>query len=99
VRTMRELEYLNVINLCDGKILGRICDMDIETDCGRVTAIIIKPEKGIFCWTDETIRICWEQIRCIGEDTILVEYKREANSGKNHQNRKYGGFLSCFNCK
>ena len=32
--TSCELREKDVINVCDGKKLGYICDMDIDTDCG-----------------------------------------------------------------
>lgn len=98
-RVLRELECLNVINLCDGKILGNVCDIEIDTNCGKVTAIIIAAGKGIFQIMGETIRICWDQIRCIGEDTILVEYKREECCERNTMQKKFGGWFGKYNCK
>lgn len=93
-RTMRELECLNVVNLCDGKILGTICDMEIEPNCGKITAIYITSGKGILFGNGENIKICWEQIKCIGEDTVLIEYKREICCDKNNTQRRLFGWFS-----
>ena len=39
--TLRELQNKDVINLCSGKFLGHICDLEIESDCGKITAVYI----------------------------------------------------------
>ena len=75
--TLRELERKDVVSLCSGKFLGHICDLELEDDCGRVTALYVCSD-GIFgCSGRDKIRIPWEKVRCIGEDTVIVEQKNE----------------------
>ncbi|MBR4960404.1 MAG: YlmC/YmxH family sporulation protein [Clostridia bacterium] len=75
--TLRELERKDVINLCSGRFLGHVCDIELENDCGRVTALYVCQD-GIFgCNIKERIRIAWDKIKCIGEDTIIVEQRTE----------------------
>ena len=63
-----------VVSLCDGKCLGFVCDVRFTCDEGKVAAIIVSPETGIFCFKGgENIVIPWDKIECIGEDTILVK--------------------------
>ncbi|MBR5001760.1 MAG: YlmC/YmxH family sporulation protein [Firmicutes bacterium] len=95
-RGIRELECLNVVNLCDGKILGTINDVEIDTNCGKIVAVSVSSGKGIFQGITETIRICWEQIKCIGEDIILVEYKREPCCDKSNSRKKLHGWFWNF---
>lgn len=95
-RGIRDLECLNVVNLCDGKILGTISDVEIDTNCGKIMAVSVSSGKGIFQGISETIRICWDQIKCIGEDTILVEYKKETCFDKSNSHKKFSGWFLNF---
>ena len=95
IRSIRELECLNVVNLCDGKILGTICDMEIDPECGKILSISVSCGKGIFLGMNEGIRIRWEQIRCIGEDTVLVEYKKEICCEKAPARKRFGVWFTC----
>ncbi len=74
--TLKELAAKDTISTCDGRYLGRICDLEIDADCGRVTAVyVVMP--GRFWEPKEDIRIPWDRVKCIGEDAVLVEWRRE----------------------
>ena len=63
-----------VINVCDGNCLGYVVDVEIDLECGRLTAIVVEGGSrffGIFNKCEEIV-ICWEDIQVIGEDSILV---------------------------
>ena len=64
-----------VICKCDGARLGGVDDVEFDTETGRITCIIIygrgKPF-GKGC----DIKIPWDKISVVGEDTILVDYCR-----------------------
>lgn len=62
-----------VINLCDGKRLGYVCDAEIDTECGRIIRIAIPAKNGLFVGKAR-IYIKWNSIERIGEDTVLVRY-------------------------
>ena len=69
-----DLRNKEVINKSNGCRLGFVNDIEVDVTCGRVTALIVfgRPRIwGIFgrC---EDIRICWEDIEVIGDDTVLV---------------------------
>lgn len=72
--SLTELTEKQVINLCDGKILGNIVDFKIDICTGRLTAIILPGEGGIFGFKKCTdIIIPWEKICKIGKDAIIVD--------------------------
>lgn len=69
-----DLRNKQVINQKDGNILGPVSDIEVDTCSGRVVAIIVfgRPKcMGLLGRCDD-IRICWEDIKIIGDDAILV---------------------------
>ena len=72
---IQSLRQKEVINICDGFRLGFVCDVEIDTKCGRVVSIIV-PGPGRFFGLfgcDKEYCIKWCDIKQIGEDIILVE--------------------------
>lgn len=68
------LSAKEVISVCDGKRLGHICNYEIDLICGTVTAVFVPADRGIFSFGKQSdIRIPWDKIKKIGEDTILAE--------------------------
>ncbi len=67
-----DLKEKSVINLCDGKILGCAVDVSFSTEDGKICAIIVPLDKGLFNFGGEKIIIPWDKIECFGEDAILV---------------------------
>ena len=62
-----------VINVCDGKRLGCVSEVEFNVCDGRLTAIIVPVEGGFLGFGGkERIVIPWEKIERIGEDVILV---------------------------
>ncbi len=71
---MTSLTEKQVINLCDGKILGYIIDFKLDICSGRLTAIVLPGESGFFGFKKCTdIVIPWEKICKIGKDAIIVD--------------------------
>lgn len=72
--TFNELKCKDVINICDCKKLGRICDIVIDLRTGRVRGLVLPGSRGfnIFKCPDD-IFIPWKNILRIGNDVILVE--------------------------
>lgn len=71
-----DLNAKEVINLRDGYRLGSVCDVEIDTCSGCLISIIIwgKPKCLGLLGRQEDIKICWNDIKVIGEDTILVDF-------------------------
>ena len=65
-----------VINIKDGKRLGYVQDVCANLETGMITAIIVPGGANKFLnflSSSNDIVIKWEDIKCIGEDLILVE--------------------------
>ena len=72
---MYDLRQKEVINTNDGTRFGFVSDLDIDTETGKVLAIIIPgPGRvlGVF-GRDQEYRIPWDMINKIGDDIILVK--------------------------
>ena len=73
--TFGELTKKQVVNVCDGKILGCICDLGLDLCDGRIKSVIL-PGSGVFASLSAKNRIvipCCD-IERIGDDVILVKY-------------------------
>ena len=70
-----ELRAKEVINLCDGKQLGHIIDLIIDTSCSRIVGIIVPCEKNFLSIfkPSSNIFIPYHRICKIGKDVILVD--------------------------
>ena len=71
-----DFKHKEVINICDGKRLGFVQDVCADLDTGRITSIIVPGGTNrlmnLFSNSNDIV-IPWEQIKCIGEDLILVD--------------------------
>ncbi len=70
-----DFRHKEVINIKDGKRLGYVQDVCADLETGRITSIIVPGNKkimSIFSKEDDIV-IEWEKIKCIGDDTILVD--------------------------
>ncbi len=69
-----DLREKDVINVCDGANLGCAQDFDFDVCSGRIVALVIAGDSGIFGFSKkQDIVIPWENVQCFGEDTILVK--------------------------
>lgn len=72
---LSELEKKDIINLSDGKKIGKIVDVEFDTTNGHLIKFVIEPTnmfKNIFSSNDE-ITIRFSQIKKLGEDVILID--------------------------
>lgn len=69
-----DLKEKEVINVCDGRRLGYICDLLIDVSCGQILSILVPGDMRVFSFKrPELICIPWCNIERIGDDTILVK--------------------------
>ncbi len=73
--TLSELRTKEVIDVQDGKRLGRVMDLEFCPTDSRITALVVPAETSFL----QTLRgekcglvIPWDHIRRIGDDVILV---------------------------
>lgn len=90
---IQDLCRKEVINMSDGTRLGNVCDVEVDTETGKLCAIIIFGRGKMFNFGNKNcdIRICWEDINVIGDDTILVCFKAPPPCDNNCKPRR--GFL------
>ena len=70
-----ELRIKEVINICDGRRLGRPIDV-VFTDGACIEAIVVPGQysvRNMIKGLREGIVIPWNRIRRVGDDVILVE--------------------------
>lgn len=81
--TTVELRLKDVINVCSGRNLGKVTELEIDTDCGTVCALIVCPDNFSSLFSSKNhVRVPWEKIKCIGMDTVLVELPVSLEDGK-----------------
>lgn len=68
-----ELREKNVVNVCTAETLGKIIEFEIDVNCGRITCLIVGENTLLNLFKKDFVRIKWDDIRQIGDDTILVE--------------------------
>ncbi len=70
-----DFKHKEVININDGKRLGYVQDVCADLETGKITSIIVPGNNkvlNLFVQSNEIV-IPWQNIRCIGDDLILVE--------------------------
>lgn len=74
-----DLQQKEVINVCDCKCLGTVCDLEFDEKDGFITFFIVPgPGKFLGCIGREfELRIPWCKIVKIGPDIILVDIEEK----------------------
>ncbi|MCL6573449.1 MAG: YlmC/YmxH family sporulation protein [Bacillus sp. (in: Bacteria)] len=77
-----EFQIKDVVNVSDGKRLGNIGDIEINLATGKIEAVVISSSGRVlgFFGKDEEVVIPWKNIIKIGQDVILVRFKRSEES-------------------
>lgn len=70
-----EFKKKEVININDGKRLGFVQDVCADLENGKITSIIVPGGNRIINMfsNENDIIIEWKNIKCIGEEVILVD--------------------------
>lgn len=70
-----DFKHKEVINITDARRLGFVQDVTADLQTGTITSIIVPGSVKLFniFSSSNDIVIPWENIKCIGDDIILVE--------------------------
>lgn len=70
-----DFKHKEVINIRDGKRLGFVQDVCANLEDGNITSIIVPGSNKVLSMFSNSndIVIPWQNIKCIGDDVILVE--------------------------
>jgi len=76
IYTYCELKEKAVINICNGKHLGYISDVEIDVRNGQILRLVLPICGKLFSvfGTKNIVYIPWSCIDRIGDDTILVRF-------------------------
>ncbi len=71
-----DFQMKDIVNLADGKKMGSLHDLDIDTETGQIIALIVS---GSGRWPalfqrESEIVIPWTKIKKIGADIIFVDF-------------------------
>ncbi len=71
-----DFRHKEVINILDGRRLGFVQDVNASLETGVITSIVVPGNNKFFnVFSSNDIVIPWQNIKCIGDDVILVELK------------------------
>ena len=70
-----DFKHKEVVNITNGKRLGYVQDVCADLETGMITSIIVPGGNKLLNMFNQgsDIVIPWQNIRCIGDDLILVE--------------------------
>ena len=70
-----DFKHKEVINISNGKRLGFVQDVCADLETGTITSIIVPGSNKLFNIFSQgnDIIIPWKDIKCIGDDLILVD--------------------------
>lgn len=72
---LSELQLKEIINITDGKRIGIIVDVIVESN-GQIRKLILEEKRGKRFSKDE-YEILWSQIVKIGDDIILIDTRNK----------------------
>lgn len=78
--SLSELRTKDVVNVCDGKRLGKVMDVEFNVETGRLEAIVVPGQFDFIAMVrgeKKGVVIPWEQVCCFGDDIILVRCEEE----------------------
>ena len=71
-----KLKNKEVINICDGRSMGFVSDIEVNIEEGKIEGIVIPKERGflgIFGKSENDLLVSWDRVRTVGDDVILVD--------------------------
>lgn len=92
-----ELREKDVINVCNGRRLGYVCDFLLDSEGGKITAVYVSDHYFGLTGVKNALCIQWDKICCIGDDTILVQLdeKDRTSKIKSEKNNDYFKHRKC----
>ena len=72
---LSELQLKEIINIVDGKRIGIIVDVIIDTS-GNILKLVLEEKRGRK-FSKEEFEILWSQIVKVGDDIILIDTRNK----------------------
>ena len=84
-----DLRNKEVINVCDGRCLGCVSDVEIDLCSGRLVALIVPGGNKLISFSGKNdLRIPWDRVTRIGDDAVLVTLPDEDDFHRETKPRK-----------
>lgn len=73
--TFSDFKKKEVINVCDGRRMGCVCDLLIDIHSCRIDGIVVPGNFGLLSCLQKqkNVVIPWNKIHKLGDDVILVD--------------------------
>jgi len=70
-----DLRNMRIVNMANGKVLGKISDLVMDVNRGYVKAIIMPggTRWPAFLNNEKEVEVPWDNIKKIGHDVIIVD--------------------------
>ena len=70
-----DLRNMRIVNLANGKVLGKISDLVLDVNRGYIKAVIMPGDAKwpVFWSNDKELEVPWSNIKKIGHDVIIVD--------------------------
>lgn len=70
-----DLRNMRIVNMANGKVLGKISDLVMDVNRGYVKAIILPGGNSwpVFLRNAKEVEVPWGNIKKIGQDVIIVD--------------------------
>lgn len=78
--SLSELKTKDVVNVCNGRRLGKVMDIEFNVETGNIVAIVVPGEFDLITMLrgeKRGIVIPWHQICCFGNDIVLVQFSED----------------------
>lgn len=69
---LSDLQSKDVINMEDGKCIGNIIDVSIDSEGKTIVLIVERYHFLVSLFNSRIVEIKWNQVKKIGKDVILV---------------------------
>ena len=80
LHSLNNIKSMEVIDITTGSKMGFIKDLVVDCNNYRVISVVLPNQKLNWFSKKNDIEIPWEQIKKIGLDVILVDYKNISNN-------------------
>lgn len=78
--SLSEMKTKDVVNVCNGKRMGKVMDIEFCVESGKITALVVPGAfdlRTLVRGEKRGIVIPWHQICCFGNDIILVQVNED----------------------
>lgn len=73
---LKELQTLDVINVIDGNRLGKITDLEINYENGKIISFTVAdPSFSNFLFRNKNVVVPWEKVIRVGKEVIIINHE------------------------